>query len=123
MGDKLVIFGSHIVPCDVDQFYNVTKLHVNNGYKVNLPKEIFNMNLIILDLCNNMIKTLPKEFSNFKNLMLLDISHNDFDVMPTVVSNMNLILITEGNRIAKFHKSAKFPRVKGIPYYSPAWDF
>jgi len=60
------------------------------------PQELFNLadTLEVLDLTDNKLSTLPKDFSLFKKLKILFISNNHFTEVPTILSKCpNLSMI------------------------------
>lgn len=77
-----------IIPCDVDQFYYVTRiiLYVNK-IKI-LPLELFSTKLVTLDVSFNYLEQLPKEISNIVTLRNLDIQSNKIKYLPNEIKQL-----------------------------------
>lgn len=53
MYDRIIVKGRRIIPSDVDQFYYVKRVTVKDGFVSVLPQEIFNLDLIKLNVSRN----------------------------------------------------------------------
>ena len=62
-----------------------------------------NMNIQILNLHNNSLKSIPKEIGNLTNLKILDLSENKITELPSSISNLKKLvnLNLSGNEITK----------------------
>lgn len=79
------VFKFHIkeIPCDIDQFINVTEIYINNTGITSLPDELFSMYYLkILSLSSNKIKWLSPKISNLVNLNSLHIYDNSLRILP-----------------------------------------
>lgn len=95
-------------PCDIDQFHYVQKIKIHRGLS-SLPKELFNLNLIALDVSYNNITILPREIRNLKNLYSLKILNNNLRFLPKEIvslSSLNHVLLN-GNEYINTYGSIK----------------
>lgn len=82
MLDRISINQLKIVPVDVNQFFYVNKVFFCDGFLSNLPRELFNLNLIKLDISSNNITFLPREIGRLTNILELNIIQNKLDTLP-----------------------------------------
>lgn len=84
---SIYIFGPiNIIPCDIDQFYDVKCIQIESCKIKNLPKEIFNLvNLVELYINYTNIKILSHEIGNLRSLEILNVSHNQLFELPKEV--------------------------------------
>lgn len=71
----------HIIPCDIDQFYYVRTIHLDDNSISHIPNEVLFKNLRYLSLPNNMITILPRNIC-YLNLSRLYISGNKLANLP-----------------------------------------
>lgn len=89
--------GIRIIPSDIDQFYYVSKISIYSSMITILPVELFNLDLKILFLIDNLIKVLPREIKKLTNLWVLDISSNMLSKLPKEIYNLNPRLVLLNN--------------------------
>lgn len=97
-----------VIPCDVDQYYYVTKILIIHSSISILPIELFNLNLVELDLSNNIIKVLPREIINLTNLEYLNLTYNDLSKLPKEILSLKKI------RVLRLINDNKFIETLGI---------
>lgn len=83
-----------VIPQDIDQFYHVDDIFLPHNLIREIPKELFYLNLKLLDISNNKISTLPKDIIKLVNLKRLSINNNKIKYLPKEIFNFKFIYIT-----------------------------
>lgn len=86
-----------IIPCDVDQFYELSAFCLERQYISALPAKLFTLTkLEVLRIGYNKLSFIPKEIGNLKSLRILEIYGNELSYLPKEIktlSNLTFFLV------------------------------
>lgn len=89
-----------IIPCDIDQFFNVHTIYFHKSNFKSLPDEFFNLNLTILDLYQSQIRIIPRKIKKFVNLTFFNIYGCGLESLPSEILNLKKLNngLLDGNK-------------------------
>lgn len=92
MSHLLIIKNIKIIPSDIDQFFSLTKITLEDGSITILPDELFELNVLSLNVSNNKISNIPRKISKLKNLCYLGIFGNKLKFIPIEICTLKKLL-------------------------------
>ena len=85
--------GITVLSPEIGKLTELRKLTLNNNDLNKIPKELFNCKkLVILELKNNNIESLPAGISKLTHLKELDLRNNELDQLPAEIGNLKSIV-------------------------------
>lgn len=87
-----------VIPSDIDQFFNVNCVSINYSSISHLPKELFNLDLISLEISFSYVTIIPREIENLVNLEEINIGGNMLQKLPKEIFNLKKVYYSYFNQ-------------------------
>lgn len=95
------------IPVGISRLSNLTKLSFYKNKLTALPKDLFDLNLKVIDLYYNELEVIPEWIGELENLEILFLAHNRIYALPESVGNLTRLdeLYLHHNRLSVLPES------------------